>query len=31
MNRMLQYTKNQKLVPVIVTGSRVEIGYAGGS
>jgi hypothetical protein len=31
MDRMLRYTRDQKLVPVIVTGGRVEIGYAGGS
>jgi hypothetical protein len=31
MNLMLRYTKGQRLVPVIVEASRVEIGYAGGS
>ncbi len=31
MTRMLQYTKGQRQVPVIVEGIRVRIGYAGGS
>jgi hypothetical protein len=31
MNRMLRYTKGQRLVPVVVEASRVQIGYAGGS
>jgi len=31
MARMLQYTKGQRHVPVIVEGSRIQIGYAGGS
>jgi hypothetical protein len=31
MARMLQYTKGQRQVPVIVEGTQVRIGYAGGS
>jgi glutaredoxin len=31
LDRMLRYTKDLKLVPVIVTGGRAEIGYDGGS
>jgi hypothetical protein len=31
MDQMLEYTKGEKLVPVIVTGSRVQVGYNGGS
>jgi hypothetical protein len=31
LERMLEYTNGQKLVPVIVEGSRVRVGYDGGS
>jgi hypothetical protein len=31
MNRMLEYTKGKRLVPVVVEEGQVAIGYAGGS
>jgi hypothetical protein len=31
MDQMLEYTKGEKLAPVIVAGSRVQVGYNGGS
>jgi glutaredoxin len=31
MIRMLEYTNGQKSVPVLVTGSRIEIGFEGGT
>jgi glutaredoxin 3 len=31
MKKMLQYSKGEREVPVVVDGGRVTIGYAGGS
>ena len=31
MDRMLRYSGGRRMVPVVVEGARVEIGYNGGS
>ena len=31
MARMIRYTRGKRLVPVIVEGEEVQIGFAGGS